>query len=157
MERLVPRGDGGPPPIPSQYPNDFGGPRPRPQPSQVLVRAGQAAHRHQACQHWRHLAARLLTRGFQPQWRAAARKLQGYIQGTIAICGVWLQVLQMHAHWGAEAGRGSEHTLDGEEFDAELHIVHWNEKYGDPAVALDKEIQGIINIGCTFCTFRSRG
>ena len=44
----------------------------------------------------------------------------------------------MHAHWGDKAGRGSEHTLDGKEFDAELHIVHWNEKYGDPSVAVDK-------------------
>ena len=65
--------------------------------------------------------------------------------------------MQMHAHWGAEAGRGSEHTLDGLEFDAELHIVHWNEKYGDPAVAVDKEIEGIINTGYTFCIFLSRG
>jgi len=48
------------------------------------------------------------------------------------------KVLQMHAHWGDKAGRGSEHTLDGKEFDAELHIVHWNEKYGDPSVAVDK-------------------
>jgi len=48
------------------------------------------------------------------------------------------KVLQMHAHWGDKAGRGSEHTLDGKMFDAELHIVHYNSKYGEPALALDK-------------------
>ena len=48
------------------------------------------------------------------------------------------QVLQMHAHWGDKPGRGSEHTLDGKMFDAELHIVHYNSKYGDPSVAVDK-------------------
>ena len=49
-----------------------------------------------------------------------------------------VQVLQMHAHWGDKPGKGSEHTLDGKMFDAELHIVHYNSKYGDPSVAVDK-------------------
>ena len=49
-----------------------------------------------------------------------------------------LQILQMHAHWGSAAGAGSEHTMDGVEYDAELHIVHYNAKYGDPSVAVDK-------------------
>ena len=44
----------------------------------------------------------------------------------------------MHAHWGDKAGCGSEHRLDGKMFDAELHIVHYNSKYGDPNNALDK-------------------
>jgi len=48
------------------------------------------------------------------------------------------KVLQMHAHWGDCPGRGSEHTLDGKSFDAELHIVHYNTKYGDAGVAVDK-------------------
>jgi len=48
------------------------------------------------------------------------------------------KILQMHAHWGDKAGCGSEHRLDGKMFDAELHIVHYNSKYGDPNIALDK-------------------
>jgi len=48
------------------------------------------------------------------------------------------KILQMHAHWGSAAGKGSEHTMDGVEYDAELHIVHYNDKYGDPSVAVDK-------------------
>ena len=34
----------------------------------------------------------------------------------------------MHAHWGSCAGHGSEHTVDGKQYDAELHIVHYNTK-----------------------------
>lgn len=37
---------------------------------------------------------------------------------------------QLHFHWGAEGCCGSEHTVNGARFPAELHIVHWNcEKY----------------------------
>ena len=65
------------------------------------------------------------------------------------------QVWQMHAHWGSCAGHGSEHTVDGKQYDAELHIVHFNTKvwiwlsyyytfviaslqYGTPENAADK-------------------
>ena len=34
----------------------------------------------------------------------------------------------MLAHWGDKAGRGSEHTISGKSFDAEIHIVHYNSK-----------------------------
>ena len=58
----------------------------------------------------------------------------------------------MHAHWGDREGVGSEHTVDGTPCDAELHIVHFNTKYGTPADAFDKEdglaVLGIfINVG----------
>lgn len=47
------------------------------------------------------------------------------------------KVLQFHFHWGKTSDRGSEHTLDGKEFAAEAHIVHWNtEKYPDAATAM---------------------
>ncbi|XP_023657703.1 carbonic anhydrase-like [Paramormyrops kingsleyae] len=36
---------------------------------------------------------------------------------------------QFHFHWGASDDRGSEHTVDGTKFPAELHLVHWNTKY----------------------------
>ena len=48
------------------------------------------------------------------------------------------KVAQMHAHWGSKDGKGSEHTVDGISYDAELHIVHFNTKYGDLATAVDK-------------------
>jgi carbonic anhydrase 2 len=48
------------------------------------------------------------------------------------------QALQMHAHWGSCSGKGSEHTVNGKEFDAEFHIVHFNTKYGTAGEAVDK-------------------
>jgi len=48
------------------------------------------------------------------------------------------QALQMHAHWGSCPGKGSEHRVNGIEYDAEFHIVHFNTKYGTAGEALDK-------------------
>ncbi|XP_023342769.1 carbonic anhydrase [Eurytemora carolleeae] len=45
---------------------------------------------------------------------------------------------QFHAHWGGENSRGSEHTVDGKMFSAELHLVHYNSKYGSFGEAADK-------------------
>ncbi|XP_069585077.1 carbonic anhydrase 13-like [Ranitomeya imitator] len=37
---------------------------------------------------------------------------------------------QIHFHWGRSDEYGSEHKVDGKDYPAELHIVHWNaEKY----------------------------
>lgn len=36
---------------------------------------------------------------------------------------------QFHFHWGSCDGHGSEHTVDGVKYEAELHLVHWNTKY----------------------------
>ena len=52
----------------------------------------------------------------------------------------------MHAHWGDVEGAGSEHTLDGTPFDAELHIVHYNTKYDSPGEAFDKD-DGLAVLG----------
>jgi len=48
------------------------------------------------------------------------------------------QLAQFHAHWGGENARGSEHTVDGKMFSAELHLVHFNTKYGSFGDAVDK-------------------
>ncbi|XP_042546680.1 carbonic anhydrase 4 [Dipodomys spectabilis] len=37
------------------------------------------------------------------------------------------QATQFHLHWSQELDRGSEHTLDGERFAMEMHIVHEKE------------------------------
>lgn len=37
---------------------------------------------------------------------------------------------QFHCHWGSDNRMGSEHTLDGNTYSAEMHFVHYNmEKY----------------------------
>ena len=48
------------------------------------------------------------------------------------------QLAQFHAHWGGENIRGSKHTVDGKMFSAELHLVHFNTKYGSFGDAVDK-------------------
>uniref|UniRef100_A0A3Q3W2L9 Carbonic anhydrase n=1 Tax=Mola mola TaxID=94237 RepID=A0A3Q3W2L9_MOLML len=51
------------------------------------------------------------------------------------ISGIY-RLKQFHFHWGASDDRGSEHTVAGTKFAAELHLVHWNTKYpsfGDAA------------------------
>ncbi|EFX88115.1 alpha-carbonic anhydrase [Daphnia pulex] len=37
--------------------------------------------------------------------------------------------VQLHFHWGANL-RGSEHRINGKQYPAEMHIVHYNSKYG---------------------------
>uniref|UniRef100_A0A8I5TFR2 Carbonic anhydrase n=1 Tax=Pongo abelii TaxID=9601 RepID=A0A8I5TFR2_PONAB len=41
------------------------------------------------------------------------------------------RLIQFHFHWGSLDGQGSEHTVDKKKYAAELHLVHWNTKYGD--------------------------
>ncbi|KAM6301751.1 carbonic anhydrase 12 [Podargus strigoides] len=47
---------------------------------------------------------------------------------------------QLHLHWGnRNKSEGSEHTVSGKHFAAELHIVHYNsQKYPDVTAAMDK-------------------
>ncbi|XP_076617417.1 carbonic anhydrase 1 [Chaetodon auriga] len=44
------------------------------------------------------------------------------------ISGIY-RLKQFHFHWGASDDRGSEHTVAGTMYPAELHLVHWNTKY----------------------------
>ncbi|KAK1147994.1 carbonic anhydrase 4-like, partial [Acipenser oxyrinchus oxyrinchus] len=46
------------------------------------------------------------------------------------------KALQLHLHWGNDAGPGSEHTVDGEQYPMELHIVHMKRNYTDITQAL---------------------
>jgi carbonic anhydrase len=47
------------------------------------------------------------------------------------------EFLSLHWHWGSDSNKGSEHTVDGKEFPMELHIIHWNKKYGSVDAALN--------------------
>nr|1Z93_A Chain A, Carbonic anhydrase III [Homo sapiens] len=53
---------------------------------------------------------------------------------------------QFHLHWGSSDDHGSEHTVDGVKYAAELHLVHWNPKYNTFKEAL-KQRDGIAVIG----------
>ncbi|KAH3803464.1 hypothetical protein DPMN_131725 [Dreissena polymorpha] len=56
------------------------------------------------------------------------------------------RLAQFHLHWGADDTRGSEHTIDWKQFAAELHLVHWNTKYGSFAEAVHKS-DGLAVLG----------
>ncbi|XP_047463856.1 carbonic anhydrase 4a [Mugil cephalus] len=56
------------------------------------------------------------------------------------------KAVQFHLHWGKDGGPGSEHTIDGEQYPMELHIVHMKHEYTDLTTAL-KDPEGIAVLG----------
>ena len=38
------------------------------------------------------------------------------------------ELWQLHAHWGSDDDKGSEHTVDGKAYAGELHLVHWGRR-----------------------------
>lgn len=48
------------------------------------------------------------------------------------------KLAQFHFHWGEDNNCGSEHTLNGRSFPAEVHLVHYNTAYGTIGEAVDK-------------------
>lgn len=53
---------------------------------------------------------------------------------------------QFHFHWGSADDKGSEHTVNGKCYPAELHLVHWNTKYPSFKDAVDKP-DGLAVVG----------
>ncbi|XP_017276774.1 carbonic anhydrase IV c [Kryptolebias marmoratus] len=56
---------------------------------------------------------------------------------------------QFHFHWGGSGRPGSEHTIDGERFPMELHIVHIKEPYRSLAEA-ERDTAGIALLAFLF-------
>ncbi|XP_052902164.1 carbonic anhydrase 2-like [Anopheles moucheti] len=56
---------------------------------------------------------------------------------------------QMHFHWGADNGRGSEHTFDGMAYPAEVHFVFFKREYGTFEQALGHE-DGLTVLGVLY-------
>lgn len=56
------------------------------------------------------------------------------------------KAVQFHLHWGTDGGPGSEHTIDGEQYPMELHIVHMKHHYTDLATAL-ADPEGVAVLG----------
>ncbi|NXE95873.1 CAH9 anhydrase, partial [Menura novaehollandiae] len=53
---------------------------------------------------------------------------------SLALTGGYAQqyrAVQLHLHWGSPSGPGSEHTINGRRFAAEIHVVHYNTKYNN--------------------------
>ncbi|XP_060911844.1 carbonic anhydrase 4a [Labrus mixtus] len=56
------------------------------------------------------------------------------------------KAVQFHLHWGKNGGPGSEHTIDGEQYPMELHIVHMKHQYTDLTTALS-DPEGVAVLG----------
>ncbi|XP_054899431.1 carbonic anhydrase 4a isoform X2 [Poeciliopsis prolifica] len=56
------------------------------------------------------------------------------------------KAVQLHLHWGKDGRFGSEHTIDGEQYPMELHIVHIKNQYADLKTAL-RDPEGIAVLG----------
>ncbi|KAF5903140.1 carbonic anhydrase 4-like, partial [Clarias magur] len=63
----------------------------------------------------------------------------GNLEGTY-------KAVQFHLHWGDKGGPGSEHTIDGEQYPMEMHIVHMKQRYKTLEDAL-KERHGVAVLG----------
>jgi len=44
---------------------------------------------------------------------------------------------QFHFHWGSAEDKGSEHTVDGKRYFAEIHLVHYKAEYAGIGASLD--------------------
>ncbi|KAJ3589278.1 hypothetical protein NHX12_010123 [Muraenolepis orangiensis] len=64
------------------------------------------------------------------------------------------KAVQLHLHWGQNGGPGSEHTIDGEQYPMELHIVHMKQQYSDLSVALS-DPSGVAVLGFFYEESRS--
>lgn len=43
----------------------------------------------------------------------------------------------LHFHWGADSTTGSEHLINAKQFPAEMHLVHYNRRYGSLTEAVN--------------------
>ncbi|XP_047246870.1 carbonic anhydrase 4b [Girardinichthys multiradiatus] len=59
------------------------------------------------------------------------------------------KAIQLHLHWGKNGAPGSEHTIDGEQFPMEMHIVHIKEEYNSLSQAV-KDHTGVAVLGFLF-------
>ncbi|KAK3775480.1 hypothetical protein RRG08_027235 [Elysia crispata] len=59
------------------------------------------------------------------------------------------QAAQFHFHWGSTDSKGSEHLISSQMYPMELHIVHYNTKYENLSVAVDKP-DGLAVLGFMF-------
>ncbi|XP_076850178.1 carbonic anhydrase 4-like isoform X1 [Brachyhypopomus gauderio] len=72
------------------------------------------------------------------------------LSGNARVAGGGLEgaykAMEIHFHWGSGGGPGSEHTLDGDQFPMEMHIVHIKDKYSSVSDAV-KDPFGVAVLG----------
>uniref|UniRef100_A0A4W4DWL9 Carbonic anhydrase n=1 Tax=Electrophorus electricus TaxID=8005 RepID=A0A4W4DWL9_ELEEL len=96
----------------------------------------------------------LVFTGYQKAFRAVLRNDGHSVKVTLphgsSVSGGNLQgiynAVQFHFHWGEKGGPGSEHTLDGEQYPMELHIVHMRNDFSSLDEAI-KDPSGVAVLG----------
>jgi len=78
---------------------------------------------------------------------------QGTTRSKVAFQGDTYAAFQFHFHWGKDDTTGSEHTVDGMSYAAELHIVHYNTKYDFGSAEFLSKGDGLLVVG----TFIKKG
>ncbi|KAB5550168.1 hypothetical protein PHYPO_G00050730 [Pangasianodon hypophthalmus] len=56
------------------------------------------------------------------------------------------KAVEVHFHWGKNGGPGSEHTIDGEQYPMEMHIVHIKQMYSSVQEAIN-DSSGVAVLG----------
>ncbi|XP_035389870.1 carbonic anhydrase 4b [Electrophorus electricus] len=59
------------------------------------------------------------------------------------------KAVEFHFHWGRKGGPGSEHTVDGQQFPMEMHIVHIKDKYSSVSEAV-ADPSGVAVLGVLY-------
>lgn len=80
----------------------------------------------------------------QVEWNTTAIGEVPHVSG--GNLGVEFAFAQFHFHWGKNKNKGSEHTINGKIFPAELHLVHFNTKYKTIGDAVAQE-DGLAVLG----------
>lgn len=57
------------------------------------------------------------------------------------------KVEQFHFHWGKENKEGAEHLVNGKQYPAELHIVHWNSELYSSFADAARSSSGLTVLG----------
>ncbi|KAI1292001.1 Carbonic anhydrase [Halotydeus destructor] len=65
---------------------------------------------------------------------------------TLKFKGQTFQFEQLHFHWGPNDKVGSEHTINGNRYPLEIHVVHHNTKYANVTAALGHDL-GVLVFG----------
>lgn len=55
---------------------------------------------------------------------------------AVTFQGTKYRLYQFHFHWGSTSFQGSEHLLDSQQYAAEMHVIHYNDKYPDVGKAI---------------------
>ncbi|KAG9265683.1 carbonic anhydrase 4-like [Astyanax mexicanus] len=106
-----------------------------------------------ALESWKPAALECWKSAALESWKPAELETAFSLPPSVRISGGGLpgkyKALQFHLHWGSDCGPGSEHTVDGEQYPMEVHIVHIKEEYSTLKEAMNDSV-GVAALGFFF-------